>query len=195
MKNSILTTAAALLLSTITTTASADSRLEPGAFVDLSIGSAYLDLDPIGVLEIGDSTHDGAAWKLNGGYWFSKHWGVAANYVELGEYEQKYDNGTFRGKAESYGLSVLGRLALGESWSLIGKVNVTKTEMDDNGSTGGGGNFNQLTGDDNTVVLPGVEVHYHFNDSGSVFLELDPRGDNAKNASHSYVGLGARWSF
>lgn len=195
MNKTLIAITAVLNICAFSSSAIADTRLEPGTFIDLSAGAAGIDIEPIGLVEDKDSEHDKTAWKVNAGYWFSSHWGVSANYVELGDFSQEYGSGTFRGSARSYGVSVLGRLPIGQSWSLIGKVNLTRTEMDDNGSTGGGGKFNDLTGDETNLVLPGVEVHYHVNENASIFLELDPRGKGAEKADVGYAGIGARWSF
>jgi len=195
MKILKISVAATVLLSNSVCIAQFDPRLSVGPFVDVSVGTANIDIDPIGLSESGDSSHSKTAAKVSAGYWFSEHWGASVNYVELGEYEQQYTNGTFRGSANSYGLTLLGRLPIAERWSLVGKINLTKTEMDDNGSTGGNGKFTQLDGDDETVVLPGIEINYHVNDNASVFVEIDPRGNNSSDVSHTYAGVGLRWAF
>jgi len=195
MKFMQITCATILSLSVSTSFAQYDPRLNTGPFMDFSIGTAAIDIDPIGLVEVGDSSQNKTAGKISAGYWFAEHWGASINYVELGSYEQEYATGTFRGSASSYGISLLGRLPLGERWSLVGKVNLTRTEMEDNGSTGGGGRFAALNGDDETIVLPGIELNYHVSDNTSVFIELDPRGKNSSDVNHGYGGVGIRWAF
>ena len=173
----------------------ADANPHVGPFVEAALGGSALALDDIGVTESGDAEHSGTVGKVGAGYWFSRHWGASASLVEMGKFEQRYSNGTFRGRARSVGVSLLGRLPVTERLSVVGKVNLVRTEMKDDGSTGGGGKFSTLTGRDTSVVLPGVEVNYDISDRTTLFLDLDPRGSVNKDAAVGYVGLGVRVGF
>jgi len=187
---------AAFLISCAPFGANADSRTEPGAFADISIGGGAWAIDDQNLTanEVGDADGDGAV-KINAGYWMNKTWGVAASHVDHGEFTQKFDNGTFKGKASSSAVSLLGRVPVGQRWTFIGKVNITHAEMKDNGSTGGNGEFKKLIGDKTSLILPGVEVNYMLNDRASLFVEAEPRGKAADELSIGYVGAGVRVKF
>jgi len=192
----ILPVLAAFLISCAPFGANADTRTEPGAFVDVSVGGAAWAIDDQSLTanEIGDGDGDGAV-KINAGYWMNKTWGVAVSHVDHGDFTQKFDTGTLKGSATSTAVSLLGRVPLGQRWTLVGKVNVTHADMKDNGSTGGNGEFKKLIGDDTSLILPGVEVNYLLNDRASLFLEAEPRGQAADELSIGYVGAGVRVRF
>ena len=165
---------------------------EKGAFVTGSIGASAINFDS-DLDDVGDGDHSGFTGRIAAGYWFSTHWGISVNYADLGDFEQEFATGTFRGSARSYGVSLLGRWPLGERWALIGKVNLLRTEMDDNGSVGVG--FGGLFGEDSSVVLPSLEVNYRATDELTLLVELDVRGPAAEDVDLGYVGMGARWHF
>lgn len=181
------------LLALASQIAFAEDRRQQGPYVALSTGASGLGLGSISTADIGDSEHSGFVGKLSVGYWFSDYWGVSADYLELGKFEQDYPSATFRGKAHSYGASLLGRLPLGQRWSLIGKVNVVRTKMEDDGSSGR--NFDQLTGQETSVVLPSLELNYHIRPNVALTLELDARGSASNKVDLGYVGLGAKYEF
>lgn len=186
---------AAFLISCTPFTANADDRTQPGAFADISIGGGAWALGNIDAKELEDGADGDGAKKISAGYWLNKNWGVAASYVDHGDFTQKYDTGTFKGSATSSAVSLLGRIPLGQRWTLVGKVNLTHAEMKDNGSTGGNGEFKKLVGDDTSVILPGVEINYSLNDRAALFLEAEPRGQAADKLDIGYVGAGVRVKF
>ncbi len=186
---------AAFLISCAPFTANADDRTQPGAFVDVSVGGGAWALDNIDAKEIEDSNEGDLAVKINGGYWLNKNWGVAASYVDHGDFTQKFDTGTFKGSATSTAVSLLGRIPLGQRWTMVGKVNLTHAKMKDNGSTGGDGEFKKFVGDDTTLILPGIEFNYSVNDRTSLFVEAEPRGKAADKLDIGYVGAGVRVKF
>ena len=163
-----------------------------GPFVTGSVGAGAIDFDT-NLDEFGSADHSGFSGRVAVGYWFSRHWGVSLNYAELGDFKQRFDTGTFRGSARSYGASFLGRWPLSDRWALLGKINLVQSEMDDDGSTGTG--FEELFGKERSLVLPSVEVNYRATDSLSLLLEADVRGPAAEDVDVGYVGLGVRWQF
>ncbi|MFK7966816.1 MAG: outer membrane beta-barrel protein [Burkholderiaceae bacterium] len=177
--------------------ASANDSVSPkvGPFVGLSIGGAGISTDAIGVARTGETEHGHGAAKLTAGYWFSKHWGVAASYVDLGEFTQTYSSGSFSGSAQSVGLGLLTRLPINDRWSVVGKATLTHNETKQESVTGDGAQFRQLSGHSTNLVLPGLEVNYRVTDSATVFFEAESRGAIAEKANAAYAGVGLRWHF
>ena len=165
---------------------------DAGPFVTGSVGASAINFDT-NLDDIGDADHSGFSGRIAAGYWFSRHWGVSLNYAELGDFEQRFDTGTFRGSARSYGASFLGRWPLNDRWALLGKVNLVQSEMDDDGSTGTG--FDDLFGKERSLVLPSVEVNYRATENLTLLLEADARGPAAEDVDLGYLGLGVRWQF
>lgn len=170
------------------------SGLKLGPFVSLSAGYAELDTGRIGLLETGDTEGAGAG-KLTAGYWFSKHWGVSANYVAHGEVSQQFADGTFRADGQSFGVALLGRVPISERWDLIGKLNLTHVRLDDSGSSPNRPEFEKLTGSSANITFPGLEVGYRVSDQFRVFAEVEYRGGAGDEAGIGYSGLGLEWRF
>ncbi|MGB7305135.1 MAG: outer membrane beta-barrel protein [Burkholderiaceae bacterium] len=180
----------------ITVTPLAQAADQPsGVFVGLSAGAAGLESDALGLSTLESSSHANGAGKVSIGYWFNQTWGVEASYVSLGRIEQTYNLGTFRGKADSYAVSLLGRVALSDRWSLVGKLNLAHNRMKDNGSTPGIDQFERLRGSATSLVFPGVEVNYRINEATTVLFELDSRGQAADGIATGYAGFGVRYQF
>lgn len=186
---------AAVLLSGVSSVAIAGQGLRIGPFLDVSLGASGIGFKNIGLAEQGDTKHRGTVGKVSAGYWFSKHWGVSANYVDLGRLEQRFDGELYNGRAKSYGASLLGRVGLGERWTFIGKINLVRSEIRRIDNDPGNSAIRDYYGRESSVVLPGLELHYRFNDQGSMFLDIDPRGKGASKAALGYVGVGVRWAF
>lgn len=181
------------LLALASQVAVAEDRRQQGPYVALSTGASGLGLGSLSTADIGDSDHSGFVGKVSVGYWFSDYWGVSADYLDLGKFEQDYVGGQFRGKAHSFGASMLGRLPLGQRWSLIGKVNLVRSKMEDDGSTGA--NFDRLIGQETSLVLPSLELNYHIQPKLALTLELDARGSATDKVDLGYVGLGVKYEF
>jgi len=185
----------AALTFTGSTTAFAQNNVTEGPYVGVSLGASGVGFETIERAEIGENDQSGTAGKVSAGYWISRHLGVEANYSDLGDFSQQFAGGTWKGSAKSYGVSLLGRLPVGERWSFVGKLNLTRAEVDDNGSTGNTAGFDQFNGDSTSLVLPGLEVNYSFTPRSTVFLELDPRGSGGDKLDLGYVGVGWRVAF
>ncbi|MEE9322434.1 MAG: outer membrane beta-barrel protein [Granulosicoccus sp.] len=173
----------------------AEARFAKGPFVGLSVGGAGIMPRSIGLAETGESEHDNGTGKLAVGYWFSPHWGVAASYVDMGEFTQTYTSGSFRGSIRSAGLGLLGRVAFNDRWNLIGKMTLTHNRTKQTSVTGNPAQFSDLSGESTQVVWPGLEINYKINEAASVFLEAESRGKAAEKLDTAYAGIGLRWQF
>ena len=175
--------------------AHAESPLTTGPFVGLSLGGAGLMPRSIGLDETGENEHDTGTGKLTAGYWFSPHWGVAASYVDMGEFTQTYTSGSFSGSVRSGGLGLLGRVAIFDRLSLIGKLTLTHNRTKQTSVTGDPAQFANLSGESTQVVLPGLEINYKVNEAASIFVEAESRGKAAERLDTAYAGIGLRWQF
>jgi len=175
--------------------AHADSPLTTGPFVGLSLGGAGMMPRSIGLVETGEDEHDSGTGKLTAGYWFSPHWGVAASYVDMGDFTQTYTNGSFRGDVRSFGLGLLGRVAIHDRWSLIGKLTLTHNRTKQTSVTGDPAQFSDLSGESTQVVFPGLEINYKVNEAASIFIEAESRGKAADRLDTAFAGIGVRWKF
>ena len=175
--------------------AHAESPFTTGPFVGLSLGGAGLMPRSIGLAETGESEHGNGTGKLTAGYWLSPHWGVAGSYVDMGEFTQTYTSGSFRGSVRSVGLGLLGRVAINDRWSLIGKMTLTHNRTKQTSVTGNPAQFSGLSGESTQVVLPGLEINYKVNEAASIFLEAESRGKAAEMLDTAYAGIGLRWQF
>lgn len=195
MKNitiALLCTASVVLA---TAPAHAESPFTTGPFVGLSLGGVGLMPRTIGLVNTGESEHDNGAAKLTAGYWFSPHWGFAASYVDMGEFTQTYNSGSFSGSVRSAGLGLLGRVAINDRWSLIGKVTLTHNRSKQTSVTGDPIQFSELRGESTQAVWPGLEINYKVNEAASVFFEAESRGEAAEKLDTAYGGIGLRWQF
>lgn len=189
----------ALLCAASVAFASAPVHAEPpsatGPFVGLSLGGAGLMPRSIGLAETGENEHDNGVGKLTAGYWFSPHWGIAASYIDMGEFTQTYTSGSFSGDVRSLGLGLLGRVAITDRWSLIGKMTLTHNRTKQTAVTGDPAQFPNLSGNSTQVVAPGLEINYQVNEAASIFVEAESRGKAARKLDTAYAGIGLRWRF
>jgi len=173
----------------------AESRYDTGAFVGLSLGGAGFMPRSIGLAETGETEHDNGTGKITAGYWFSPHWGVAASYIDMGEFTQTYSTGSFSGSVRSVGLGLLGRVTIYDRLSLIGKMTLTHNRTKQKSVTGDPAQFSDLSGESTQVVLPGLEINYKVNEAASIFVEAESRGKAAEKLDTAYAGIGLRWQF
>lgn len=195
MKSCLVTIVSIGILAGHCSVAIAAPDLPEGFFVGASAGGAGLFPRAVGLVETGETEHDNGALKLHAGYWFSQHWGVAASYVRLGKFTQTYTSGSFRGRSESAGISLLGRLPINRRWSVLGKLALNYNKTSELASTGDPAQFAKLRGDSVRLVFPGLEIDYRINQAATLFFEMESRGRVADGINTGYAGLGLRWHF
>ncbi len=195
MKNMTITLLCVTLVAFVAAPVHAESHFDTGPFVGVSIGGAGFMPRSIGLAETGEREHDNGTAKLTAGYWFSPHWGVAASYVDMGDFTQTYTNGSFRGDVRSVGLGLLGRVAISDRWSLIGEMTLTHNQSKQVSVTGDPAQFSDLSGESTQVVLPRLEINYKVNEAASLFVEAESRGKAAEELKTAYAGIGLRWQF
>lgn len=195
MKNLTIAILCTASLAFIAAPTHAESSFTTGPFVGLSLGGAGLMPRSIGLVETGENEHDTGTGKLTAGYWLSPHWGVAASYIDMGDFTQTYTSGSFSGSVRSGGIGLLGRVALFERLSLIGKMTLTHNRTKQTSVTGDPAQFSNLSGESTQVVFPGLEINYTLNEAASIFIEAESRGKAAKRLDTAFAGIGLRWQF
>jgi hypothetical protein len=190
-----LTFSLALTALTMASPAAAQSGLTVGPYVGISVGGSVIETGSIGLATTEETSHSNGSAKVSVGYWFNDVWGIEGSYVPIGRFEQTYGSQTFKGRTDSYAMSLMARLPVGSKWSLIGKLNLAYNKTRDKGSTPGVAQFDNLRGSETNLVLLGLAANYQLNKSTSVFFELDPRGTAANNVDIGYAGVGVRYSF
>lgn len=127
--------------------------LAPHAYIGGNIGRTIPDFEyapwvpPTGNT-ISDSDHD-TAWKVYGGYQFSRHFAVEGGYFDLGEYDYRYNStlapgGRFSGTTSFRGLNLdlVGTFPVSDRLSVLGRVGAIYTRASANtSSTPGVPNF------------------------------------------------------
>jgi len=95
---------------------------EEGFFVGGAFGNGYLDENIDGIRFKSDSS----AYRIYGGYGFTKYFGVEIGYLDLGTFRESFDEGgtsvPFSVNASGFTLAAIGSLPLSERFSLIGRL-------------------------------------------------------------------------
>ena len=69
------------------------------------------------------------AWKVFGGYQFSRNWALEATYGDWGKISVSGGGATAVGEISSFGVAALGILPLGEVFSVFGKAGAVYTQQ------------------------------------------------------------------
>lgn len=182
--------AAAFALTVASTHASAQ------AYLGGSIGQSDVDEEVASSL-ITSGSVDGkdTAWKLFGGYMFSRNLGIEGAYVDLGEVS--YSGEFFGlpvtgGKVGITGFSIaaLGNLPINEQFSVFGKLGLFLWEAEASDITGGVP-FSDKT--DGTDLMFGIGLAYQFTRNLGVRAEYEMFA--ADEADAGLVSVGIVWRF
>jgi OmpA-OmpF porin, OOP family len=110
----------------------ADSQ--PGFYAGASVGKAKVEDDGFGF------DADDTAFKVFGGYSFNQYFGVEASYFDGGKADDRVGLFGTTAKVEAditgFNLSAVGRLPLGEAFSLFAKVGYASYDLDVTASAG-----------------------------------------------------------
>jgi OmpA-OmpF porin, OOP family len=101
--------------------ASAYAEQAPGFYAGVGVGQASIEVDDV------DFDANDTAFKLFGGYSFNENFGLEVTYLDGGAPDETFDlGGGFTGSVETevtgINLSAVGRIPVGESFSLFGKI-------------------------------------------------------------------------
>lgn len=131
------------------------------------------------------------AYNISGGSYFSNNFGLEIGYTDFGS----INRGGGSTKADGINLSLVGKLPLGTSFNLLGKLGTTyaRTEVSSRGGSG------IVAGSENGFgVSYGVGAEFMFNPQWSAVLQYDEHDLKFAGGGRDRVGvtsLGARYRF
>lgn len=184
--------AAAAAASTAAHAAKPDDLVGP--YVGAAVGASSFQLRDVGAAKISSDESD-RAYKIYGGYQLTERYGVELGYVRLGKLEDRFNVGgtTVRQSATGRSLYVAGtgRLPLGESFALTGKLGVA---------------FNKVTGSNvlsasdsligsKTSPMLAFGAEYRLSRDLALTVDLDGFGKLSRKVSAAAVTAGLRYSF
>jgi len=163
-----------------------------GAYARVEVGQSSFGLS--GALPQSGSDKHGQAAKLYGGYRFNENLGVEAGYAALGKFSESVTVGgaSFKqdGKARSIFGAATGRLPLGESFALHGRLGM---------SSGKVSGTNVLPASDNlmgskTSVLFGLGAEYRPKPNVALTVNYDRYGKLSNNVKASALVVGLHFT-
>jgi OOP family OmpA-OmpF porin len=110
------------------TTALADTQ--PGFYVGAGVGQATIEVDDIGF------DADDTAFKVFGGYNFNQYFAFELAYFDSGKPDQNFGPGNLEVALNGINISGVGRLPLGEVFSLFGKLGYASYDGEITGRVG-----------------------------------------------------------
>jgi len=118
------------------------AEIQPGFYAGVGLGTATVELDADPALANFKFDSDDTAFKVFGGYNFNQYFALEAAYFDGGEAEETVIRGL--GGTGTVGIgttgliaSVLGRLPLGEVFSLYGKLGFASYDVEGKGRVNG----------------------------------------------------------
>ena len=181
------------LLSTLTLAAqAAPNDGLTGAYARVEVGRSNFGLSS--TLSQAGSDDRGQAVKVFGGYRFNERFGVEAGYAALGSFSESVTVGGASikqdGKARSIFGAATGRLPLGESFALHGRLGL---------SSGKVSGTNLLPASDNlmgskTSVLFGVGAEYRPKPNVAITVNYDNYGKLSTNVKASALVVGLHFT-
>jgi OmpA-OmpF porin, OOP family len=193
MKASKFLAASALALSAMLASTQALAQF----FIGGSIGQGDIDDDVTEGLITSDTVFDGkdTAYKIFGGYMFSRHFGVEAAYVNFGEATYSGDfvgSPVTGGKVEidGFNLSAIGSLPITEQFSIFGKVGLFLWDAEASDTTAG---MPFSFKDDGSDISFGIGLGYNFTRNLGVQAEWEMFKTDTADVTLLSVGL--LWRF
>lgn len=164
------------------------AETQPGFYVGAGIGSASIEVDDTGF------DADDTAFKVFGGYNFNQYFGVEAAYFDGGKPDEVVAGTGGQGRIEvgptGLNLSAVGRLPLGEAFSLFGKLGYASYDIDIKGRVNGQV-VASASGSDEDVSY-GVGAAYNF---GAFELRGEYEGIDIADGSFTVLSLSGIYKF
>ena len=118
------------------------AEIQPGFYAGVGVGTATVELDTNEDLEGFKFDSDDTAFKVFGGYNFNQYFAVEASYFDGGNPEETLIavpgfTGTLEVGITGLAASAIGRIPLGEVFSLYGKLGLASYEADIKGRVNG----------------------------------------------------------
>ncbi len=163
-----------------------------GAYARVEVGRSNFSLSS--TLPQAGSDEHGQAVKVFGGYRFNENLGVEAGYAALGKFSQSVTVGGASlkqdGKARSIFGAATGRLPLGESFALHGRLGLSSGKVSGTNVLPVSGN---LMGS-KTSVLFGVGAEYRPKPNVALTVNYDSYGKLSKNVKASALVFGLHFT-
>ena len=158
------------------------------AYIGASVGKADLDFDCAGFT--GCDTKD-TAWRVFGGYQFSRHFSAELGYANLGEASFVDPVDPINVEGTAWDISAVGAFPVGPV-SIFGRLGLYSADIE---ASGPGGSADAS----NTGILFGVGVQYDFNKNLGLRAEWqqynDVEDDVGTKADVSVINVGVVWRF
>lgn len=164
-----------------------------GWYAGAGIGYAHLkdDVNTSGLTSYSRDSND-TGGKLFVGYRFNDYLGLEAAYIDFGKEKFTYQDPSVHGsgnvKVSAYSMAAVGRLPLGNSFALLGKIGVANAQAKYNDNWSDTGVPGSTSGTKNTTVpVLGIGVDYALGKSLSLRAEYEDYG-KPKIVEDSYLG-------
>jgi OOP family OmpA-OmpF porin len=172
------------------------SAYAQGGYVGLNAGQANTEagLDEFTAVSKDEKNN---AFKLYGGYNFTKNWGIEVGYADFGKLSNVYRVGAtnigFTARSRALYVAGTGTLPVTEQFSLFAKVGVTANNSSVSASAPG------ITVTDRgtqSSVMGGIGASYYFTKNIGVVAEYENFGKlDSDNAKADMWSIGLRYKF
>ncbi len=166
-----------------------------GPYIGAALGPAFGDRG-IDDSSSSNDEHIGRGTKLYGGYQVTENFGVQVGYVRLRELNRNTGSGATLNVQTATGHSTYvagtGRLPLGQSFALTGKVGVSFGKVTD--ASPATPATSSLVGH-KTSLLIGTGVEYVVNHNVALSVELESYGKISQQVKGNTLTVGTRFTF
>jgi OOP family OmpA-OmpF porin len=163
-----------------------------GAYARVEVGQSHFNLSS--TLPNAGSNDHGQAFKVFGGYRFDENLGVEAGYASMGSFSENVSVGGASvrqdGKARSIFAAATGRLPLGESFALQGRLGASFGKVSGTNVLPAG---DSLMGG-KTSVLFGVGAEYRPQPNVALTINVDSYGKLSNKVRASAVVFGLHFT-
>ncbi|HEU4923406.1 MAG TPA: outer membrane beta-barrel protein, partial [Burkholderiales bacterium] len=135
------------------------------------------------------------AWKILGGYRFTRNLAVEVGYTDFGEQSASRPAGTVTFEATALEVVGVGSLPVADRFSVYGKIGMYRGDTDANDTAFGGGSAS----DSNTGLTFGIGGQYDFTKNLGIRGEwqryADVGGDSVGESDVDVLSVGVIWKF
>lgn len=165
------------------------------AYVGLGVGQSKFSLDDGSFSAVSRDEKD-TAYKIFGGYQFTKNWGVEVGYADLGKLRNVYNVSgtdiTLDGKSQVFYVAGTGTLPLSDQFSLFAKLGATSARTSANASAPG---VSISDNGNKSSYVAGLGAEYSFTKNIGLALEYEDFGKIADDAKANLWSLSLRYKF
>ena len=164
------------------------AETQPGFYVGAGIGQASIEIDGEGF------DADDTGFKVFGGYNFNQYFAVEATYFDGGKPDESFRVGNVTGSIEvatdGLNVSALGRLPLGNVFSLFGKLGFASYDAKVSGRVGNQ-TVASASGSDEDVSY-GIGGAFDF---GALELRAEYEAIDISDGSFNFLSIGGVYKF